>query len=303
VLPFVFADTTQMGIVQPFGLLVAIGMALTDWLCVRRVALVGLSPAGYRSLRVWVLGLGFLISHLLDELVCHPEAIVANPLSLLNIPNGLSSVGGFIGALAGGIAWKYITFERRGFLFWPVLRKLPLPVLPYADVALACFPIGWVFGRAGCAIVHDHQGALAAKGALLAVAWPTSENDGVHHVLGPLHVVWGSVPRYDLGLLEMLFTIVLATAFVATWRRPMLLGTYVVVASLAYAPVRFAMDFLRLDDEAHTDPRLLGLTFAQWCSIALFVFGLAMLVHVRSRRTGARTAAIGFGAEHVLGLE
>jgi phosphatidylglycerol:prolipoprotein diacylglycerol transferase len=303
VLPFVFADTAKMGIVQPFGLLVAIGMALTDWLCVRRIALAGLSPAAFRSMRIWVLGLGFLISHMLDELVCHPEAIVAHPLSLLEIWNGLSSVGGFIGAAVGGVLWKFVTFERRGVVFVPVLREAALPLLPYADAVVSIFPLGWMFGRAGCAIVHDHPGALAGKDALLAVAWPVSPEDGVHHVLGPIHAVWGSLPRYDLGLLEMLFTMVLATAFVATWRRRLAVGTYVVVACLAYGPVRFTMDFLRIEDEANADPRFLALTFAQWCSIALFVCGLAMLAHVRSRRTGTRSDTGGFGGERVLGLE
>ncbi len=302
-LPFVFADTTQMGIVQPFGLLVAIGMAITDWQCTRRVALAGLSPAAYRSMRVWVLGLGFLISHMLDELVCHPEAILKNPLTLLEIPNGLSSVGGFLGALTGGILWKLVTFEKKGLLYLPVLRKTPMQILPYADVILGIFPIGWAFGRAGCAIVHDHPGAVTTQGAWLAVAWPTSESDGVHHVLGPLHAVWGSTARYDLGLLEMLFTIVLATACVATWHRRMRVGTYVVVTSLAYAPVRFAMDFLRVDDEANGDPRFLALTFAQWCSIALFFFGLAMLAYMRSRGTGSKPASSRFAGEHILGLE
>jgi phosphatidylglycerol:prolipoprotein diacylglycerol transferase len=254
-------------------------------------------------MRVWVLGLGFLISHILDELVCHPDAIVQNPLSLLEIPNGLSSVGGFIGALVGGIMWKYVTFTRAGFLFRPVLRPTPLEILPYADVILGIFPIGWAFGRAGCSIVHDHPGAFASKDAWLAVAWPTSDSDGVHHVFGPLHAVWGSGPRYDLGVLEMLFTIVLATACVATWHRRMAIGSYVVVTSLAYAPVRFAMDFLRIEDEAHADPRFLALTFAQWCSIALFVFGLAMLAYMRSRPTGATNPPRRFGAERILGLE
>ena len=50
-------------------------------------------------------------------------------------------------------------------------------------------------------------------------------------------------------------------------------GSYAIATALSYAPVRFAMDFLRLPDTQGGDPRYASLTPAQWCCFALFVFG------------------------------
>ena len=61
------------------------------------------------------------------------------------------------------------------------------------------------------------------------------------------------------------------------WRRRQLTGTYAVIVSLVYAPVRFALDFLRIES---ADVRYAGLTPAQWLCIPLFLFGLVLLRHV-----------------------
>jgi phosphatidylglycerol---prolipoprotein diacylglyceryl transferase len=74
-----------------------------------------------------------------------------------------------------------------------------------------------------------------------------------------------------------MFTVILATMIALTWRRKLTTGTYVAVTSLAYAPVRFAMDYLRVRDVDQADPRFGGLTPAQWLRVVLFVFGLVMV--------------------------
>ena len=42
------------------------------------------------------------------------------------------------------------------------------------------------------------------------------------------------------------------------------------------------MDVLRIPETERGDTRYAGLTPAQWCTMALFFFGLAMAVYVRS---------------------
>src|SRR6185312_13765720 len=100
-------------------------------------------------------------------------------------------------------------------------------------------------------------------------------------------------PRFDLGLLEMLFTCIVAACFAVTWHKKLPTGTYVTVVSLAYSPVRFVMDSVRLepgdpDFPGATDLRYgagaLELTPAQWGCIALFAFGIAMVFYIRSLR-------------------
>jgi phosphatidylglycerol:prolipoprotein diacylglycerol transferase len=191
---------------------------------------------------------------------------------------GLSSFGGFVGAILGIVAWKYLTIDDRGR---PHRRPNAVPILPFADLVLSVFPIGWMFGRAGCSSVHDHLGARATADTLLAVARPTSPHDGPITRIGFIEFFHGHDPRFDLGLLELMFTVILAACFALTWRRRLPVGTYVIVAALAYAPVRFAMDFLRLPENEGGDTRYSGLTPAQYGCILLFVYGLGMIAYVR----------------------
>src|SRR5688500_17390111 len=79
----------------------------------------------------------------------------------------------------------------------------------------------------------------------------------------------------------MLFTCIIAGLFALTWRKKLPTGSYIAAVALAYAPVRFAMDFLRLRDGESSDPRYGELTPAQWQCILLFVFGLAMVAVIR----------------------
>ena len=73
----------------------------------------------------------------------------------------------------------------------------------------------------------------------------------------------------------------LTACFALTWRRRLPLGSYVVATALAYPPVRFAMDFLRIPQSEGGDTRYLGLTPAQYGCIALFLFGFAMIFYMR----------------------
>ena len=57
-------------------------------------------------------------------------------------------------------------------------------------------------------------------------------------------------------------------------RRPV--GFYCVLLPLAYAPVRFFLDFLRATPLEGGDVRYAGLTPAQWSSIAMVCVALAV---------------------------
>ncbi len=97
-----------------------------------------------------------------------------------------------------------------------------------------------------------------------------------------VQLIQGHDARYDLGFLELLFTIVLTACFAATWHKKAPLGSYMVATALSYAPVRFAMDYLRIPESEGGDTRYWGLTPAQYCCVALFVFGVAMIVYLRN---------------------
>lgn len=237
--------------IKPFGALVAMGVYLGSYLTLKRAKRLGLSEQVMSSFVGWVVGVGFVGGHVLDELFYYPERLARDPLSLLKLWDGLSSFGGFTGAFIGMLIWRSI--HR-------------VPVLPYADNVMSMLPVGWAFGRAGCATAHDHPGVLSDF--WLAVQYPGGA-------------------RLDLGLLEMLLTLPLMCGFLWLARKPQPWGLFSALACLSYAPVRFGLDFLREhqqvpgDLRGAIDPRYFFLTPAQWECFALFGFGLYLLALLR----------------------
>jgi phosphatidylglycerol:prolipoprotein diacylglycerol transferase len=230
---------------KPFGILVATGVYLGSYLAVKQARRVGLNDTVLTSFITWVLVVGFVSAHVLDVIFYYPGQLLSDPWSLLRLWEGLSSFGGFTGGVLGAIAWK-IRYRTR--------------ILPYADIVASAFPAAWVFGRMGCSTAHDHPGLHSEL--WFAVRYP----DG---------------GRFDLGLYEMLLTIPLAVAFLLLRRQRRPWGFYCSLMSIAYAPARFALDFLRERDRvveaggqlSVVDPRYAGLTPAQWACLGLLGFG------------------------------
>lgn len=192
----------------------------------------------------WMLVVGFVGSHVLDVALYRPQQLF-EPGVLLDFRSDYSSFGGFV---CGGVT-AAIAFRRHGV---PLLRGM--------ECTLYGFIGGWLFGRLACFSVHDHPGLETTF---------------------PLGVPMGGVVRHDLGFYELLYTIVLfAVVRVGTRsRRPD--GWVVAVAATSYAPVRFALDFLRVRDATYA-----GLTPAQWACIPLLVLGIVFVVRVRAAERG-----------------
>jgi len=240
-----------------FGILVAFAVGLGIWLARKRAPAHGIDDRRLDSLINWMLASGFILSHVLDTIFYHPEELTTRPWSLLFIWEGLSSFGGFTGAVIGVLLWK--KFRGKGE-----------SIVPYADLILSVFPISWIFGRMGCAVVHDHKGRLADAPSIFTVTFPGAPPAGG--------------PHYDLGLLEMFYAVFISLVVMFLWRKPRPLGTYIGVTCALYAPVRFGLDFLRLEEGPTGDPRYLMLTPGQWGSVALFVFGVIVLTRALTRR-------------------
>jgi phosphatidylglycerol:prolipoprotein diacylglycerol transferase len=285
---------------HPFGILVATGVLTGTSVTAKRAEKLGYDVVRLNSFITWMLVSAFVLSHALDAVFYHWHDEVErlpwslNPLSdsmpwyLVKPWLGLSSFGGFIGAVVGIVLWRHLEVVDGKLR----LRSKPAALLAYADLVLSVLPLGWLFGRAGCSVVHDHPGARAAADTLLAVAYPLRPGEGSVTKLGPIELIYGHDVRFDLGLLEFLFTAVLITCFAITWSRKVPVGTYAIATGLSYSPVRFAMDFLRVPDTQGGDPRYGALTPAQWCCFALFVFAIVMIFYVRSlKRRGIDPAA------------
>ncbi len=300
---------------HPFGVLVATGVILGTMLAMRRGARRNFDLDKLNSFITWMLAVGFIGGHVLDSIFYHPDEVVQRPWSLLMLWEGLSSFGGFVGGLAGVLIWKYLEWDpvftlpalrvagvdiiASTSVYLPRRRATPLPVLPFCDLILSVFPVAWAFGRSGCSSVHDHPGALTTS--WLGVGYPNArpqvtDGAGLHTHFGPITFIDGHFPRFDLGLLELMFTVILAVAFALTWRKKLLTGTYVAATALTYGPVRFAMDFLRIRDEEGSDPRYGSFTPAQWCCIALTVFGLVLIAYMRDQKKRGIDSALALRA-------
>lgn len=285
-IPYILVEPIRIGGVtlHPFGFLVVIAVVLGTSLAVRRAKRLGLDENELRSFVGWILVPGFVGAHVLDALFYSPRLVVEDPWMLLRLWAGIGSFGGFAGATLGAIAWKYYTTKPVLSLGWlgtivrPVRRAHAAKLLSFADVVLAVFPVSWIFGRAGCAVAHDHPGHDAAR----ASWWTVEYGPGPVSDFGLFQLRHGNQPRYDLGLLEMFFAMALAAAFALTWRGKHRTGVYVVATCLAYAPVRFLMDFLRAPAGAGGDARYASLTPAQWSCFALFAGGILLARHVRA---------------------
>lgn len=296
-IPYIHVPDLKLGplTLHPFGLLVATGVILGTYLATRRARQRGLDLDKLNSFITWMLVAGFLGGHMLDQIFYHPHELVKRPWSLFLLYEGLSSFGGFAGALIGIVLWKYfegVPWARVPFFGFTIpkfrRREVTMPILPFADLILSVFPVAWVFGRSGCSVVHDHPGMRAEPGTLLAVAFPDRNTILSLQKVTSIQLVHGNYPQFDLGLLELMFTVILATMLALTWSKKLPTGTYVAVTALAYAPVRFAMDFLRVRDVDQADPRYGAFTPAQWMCIALFVFGLVMVRRVRQLQASGR---------------
>jgi phosphatidylglycerol:prolipoprotein diacylglycerol transferase len=248
-LPFV--ESLSAVTIKPFGLLVALGVLLGAMVAGRMARARGIPYVAMSRFIFMVAITAFISGHVLDALFYHPDRVRLDPLILLRLWDGLSSFGGFVGALLGVFLFKW----------WYKVKH----VLPFVDVMGAAFPVGWTFGRMGCAVVHDHKGI--PSDLWFAVAF---ERGG----------------QFDLGLLEAVFAFVLALVCLHLARAPRPPGFFLGLTMLVYGPIRFAMDFLRATpaQESGSDPRYLALTPAQWGSIVMVTAGFAFLWYAASSK-------------------
>lgn len=249
-IPFLFGLKIP---IQPFGILVGIGLVVGYFATRRRARLTGLDPEVMADSILWVAGVGFIVGHLVSVVFYFPERIAENPLVLLAIWSGLSSFGGFLGGALG--AWLF--FKRRG-----------LSVLEHVDALIFGLMPGWIFGRLGCTVVHDHPGKI------------TDFVLGVHCGAGPCAPPW--VPgqtRHDLGLYEMLFTVVLTIVIYALRNVRPIRGFHLALMLILYSPVRFVFDYARTADKTY-----FGLTPGQYLAISLLFIAAALIVYGRRLR-------------------
>lgn len=230
-LPSIFGFPLQI-----FGLMVAIGFLVGDYLIQKRTIKVGLDPTITRNIVLLCIFVGIFSAHVFDTAFYEPRILFTDFKAFLDFRTRLSSMGGAIGGLLAVIIY---------------LKRKKKPFLEYADVLVFGYVPGWFFGRLGCFFVHDHPGKLTDF--FLGVQFP----GGTRHDLG----------FYDALLLLLIWgTLLLADKIKKTKPYD---GFFMSIFFIMYPVGRFFFDFLRINDST-----LGPLTFAQYACIAMFLSGV-----------------------------
>ncbi len=252
--------------IQPFGVLVGTALVVGYFLSRRRARLTGLDPEVVADSIIWVCVSGFVIAHLVSVIFYFPHRIRENPWVLLAIWSGLSSFGGFIGGVLGAVLYY---------------RRKELSILEHVDAIIFGMIPGWIFGRMGCSVVHDHPGKITTF-------WLA-----VHCANAPCgHPKWlPGQTRHDLGLYEMLFTVFLTIVLYSLKNVRPFRGFHPAVMLFLYAPVRFLFDYLRIDDKRYG-----ALTPGQYLAVGIFLGAVALTaygLHLRKKGIAPRLISPG----------
>lgn len=240
-IPYVEVATLHLGRFSApiFLVLVVTAVAVASAIIVVRGHRLGLPYERTEELCLWAAVAGAVGAHLFRYAYV-PQLfarVLHNPRLIFGA--GISSFGGFFGGLAGvyGFFWRRKVGEedRRRFM----------------DVAAFALPFSWVFGRIGCALVHDHPG-------LRTSSW--------------LGVQFPGGTRYDLGLLEVFFLIALAALFLILNLRPRPAGFYFGWFFVLYGVFRIGLDQLHVDP-----PRYFGFSVDEYSGAAALLLGLASI--------------------------
>ncbi|NVB78345.1 MAG: hypothetical protein HOV81_08120 [Kofleriaceae bacterium] len=250
-----------------FGVIVAVGVMVGATVMRRYARRLGESDDVARSVIGWVAVTGFIGAHVLDVLFYRPGEALENPLSLLAIWTSISSYGGFVG---GALGFVYIAWRRK------------LRFARWADITIVGLLVAFSIGRAGCTVVHDHIGAETSS--FIGIDYPR-EVLAEHRVLAEMKSTASVIRAHNLGLEELLYLIpVNVLVLWLAFRRRLPAGALAAVTATLYAPVRFGLEQWRLSS---SDPPYWGLTFAQWCSVLVFVVAATLGARIVF---GSRTA-------------
>ena len=174
---------------------------------------------------------GIFGAHIFHVFAYEPDKFIKNPFYIFQIWSGLSSFGGMLGA---------------SLAIWIYCIKNKISFLRYADVIIRGLAPGWMVGRIGCAVAHDHMGSLS--NFILAIRFP----GGARHDLGFYEVfVW-----LFIMLAQYWLSREGPSRKFSSYGKGFMLGFTMAL----YAPFRFFLDSLRAVDISNADIRYIGLT-------------------------------------------
>lgn len=255
--------------VYSFGVMLAVAFLSAGAVAGRELRRKGLDPELASSMVLWAV-VGGLVGSRILSLFDDWRGFLADPLGFVFTGAGFV----FYGGLLGGFVTVSIFIWRRG-----------LPWLRVVDCIAPGLAVGQAIGRIGCQLAGDGDWgtpstlpwAMSYPNAI--VGWDTwVRESGL-----PADVRVHPAPVYE--------TLLYSAIFFALWsmrRRPHPDGLMLWWYLLLSATARFVVEFVRIN------PRFaLGLSEAQWISVALVA--IAAVLIVRARRPAQAVARVGVG--------
>lgn len=254
-MPYLHVPPIQLGplTIHIFGITSVLAIILGIKTMRFRAAELNLDISVIERFVPWLFAGVIIGAHMVSVFLYYPENLIHNPIVLLKLWDGISSFGGIIGGLIAI------------FLFF---RRLGIKIKHYKQALLLGALVSLMFGRLGCAIVHDHPGKIT-NSPIAVKGWPTE--DTPERSLG---FYTDGPKRYDLGLYEFLFLIPLSRLLFLLRRFSPFENFHIALVLLLYTPIRFLLDFLRINEKHY-----FGLTPGQYFSILFFIIALCLLFH------------------------
>lgn len=275
-IPYFQQPSVEIGplMIHAFGVLVALAVFTGLLIGERRFVALGLDRELGARMAWWIIVAGFLGAHLFAVLFYFPRLVIEDPLVLLRLWDHISSFGGILGGAAG--LWLFFRLKAR--------EIEPARRLAYLDVAAFVFPISLMIGRIGCALAHDHPGAVTSFPLGISLETPEARdyitaayaNAGRAAELPPTDAL-AQLGFHDLGFYEALYLgLIVVPVTLLLSRRPRAHGYFLGAFVVMYMPARFLLDFLRVSDVHYA-----GLTPAQW--VAMLAMAALFAARVRAR--------------------
>jgi phosphatidylglycerol:prolipoprotein diacylglycerol transferase len=228
--------------IQVWGLWVALGMLFALYLVSFRSKQLKLNPERMLDMSLWMIVSGIIFSRIFEVIFYESGYYFSNSLEIIKIwRGGLSSFGGLFGAVLA-----FFIFAKRKKIGREEMYKV-------VDIISFSALFGWIIGRIGCLMIHDHWGAYSKN--FLAINTSTG-------------------PRLEMALLEILGLIPLAIIFYLNRKKQKADTWFTSVLFMYYAVLRFILDFFRATDVAGADSRYFGLTPGHYSAILLLACGI-----------------------------
>lgn len=237
---------------QVWGFFVALGMSIALLILYREAKKQFMDAELLLNIAFKIILYGILFARLFHVVFYEPSYFLSNPFEIIAIwHGGLSSFGGLFGAgVALWIFYKKAKIKKEEFSVY-------LNLLAYASL------FGWIVGRIGCFVIHDHLGAPC--NSFFAIDSPSGK-------------------RLDMALLEIVFLLPLTIVFIIL-KKKNIQYLFAPLLFVYYGVLRFTLDFWRADVSFTTgDARYFGLTPAQYFAIILILGGIWIYAKKYKRR-------------------